>query len=555
MLSSSAAQAPDRKAAPASAKEDWVGIAGELGSLRARSAEQELTYGNALAHLGRTGEAQQAFERGRDLRPGEKRFPQELAGLAFQDKDYRQAARWLHLARAIDPADPYTTDFLATIYFLEGNLDAAIKNWNGGGKPQIENVVVQSGLRVRPELLNRAFALSPASELRLGELETSRVRVRGLDIFQNPRFELAARDDGKFDVAFRAPERNGFGRTKWAALAAMFRGVFLETVNPEYYNFHGSTVNFISLLRWDVDKRRAMASLSGPWRRNPKYRYELLVDLRNENWDLYSSLRGPVPLLGALNMRTERGAVTFASFESGRWAWATGAELSHRDFRSVVPGPGLPPESLLEGFELKQQTRINYLLGRDPERRWDVATQGGYELGRIWSEPGHTFVKLQASAVGHWFPQFRGDNYEMQERLYAGRTVGTVPFDELNMLGLERDNDLWIRAHIGTRDGRKGSAPLGRRYFLSNWEVDRNVLQKNVFRVKVGPFVDTGAIADAWPGLGSGKWLWDTGLQAKVRVLGAGFAVSYGRDLRSGNGTWYFTYERKAELGALLGRR
>jgi hypothetical protein len=123
------------------------------------------------------------------------------------------------------------------------------------------------------------------------------------------------------------------------------------------------------------------------------------------------------------------------------------------------------------------------------------------------------------------------------------------------MLGLERDNDLWIRAHIGTRDGRKGSAPLGRRYFLSNWEVDRNVLQKNVFRVKVGPFVDTGAIADAWPGLGSGKWLWDTGLQAKVRVLGAGFAVSYGRDLRSGNGTWYFTYERKAELGALLGRR
>jgi hypothetical protein len=298
-----------------------------------------------------------------------------------------------------------------------------------------------------------------------------------------------------------------------------------------------------------------MAALSAPWRRNPKYRYEMLADLRNENWDLYSSFRGPVPLLGALNMRTERGAVTFASFESGRWAWATGAELSHRDFRSVVPGPGLPAQSLLEGFELKQGTRINYLLWRHPERRWDVATQASYELGRIWSQPGHTFVKLQASAVGHWLPQFRGDNYEMQERLYAGRTVGTVPFDELNMLGAERDNDLWLRAHIGTRDGRKGSAPLGRRYFLSNWEMDRNVLQKSVFRVKLGPFADTGAIADSWSGLGSGKWLWDMGLQAKVRVLGAGFAVSYGRDLRSGNGALYLTYERKAELGSLLGRR
>ena len=29
------------------------------------------------------------------------------------------------------------------------------------------------------------------------------------------------------------------------------------------------------------------------------------------------------------------------------------------------------------------------------------------------------------------------------------------------MLGLERDNDLPMRAHIGTRDGRKGSAPGG----------------------------------------------------------------------------------------------
>jgi hypothetical protein len=31
--------------------------------------------------------------------------------------------------------------------------------------------------------------------------------------------------------------------------------------------------------------------------------------------------------------------------------------------------------------------------------------------------------------------------------------------------------------------------------------------------------------------LGSQRWLWDAGLQAKVSVLGVGVALSYGRDL------------------------
>ena len=119
----------------------------------------------------------------------------------------------------------------------------------------------------------------------------------------------------------------------------------------------------------------------------------------------------------------------------------------------------------------------------------------------------------------HWFPQSQGDDYEIQHRIRAGKTFGDVPFDELFILGLERDNDLEMRGHIGTRDGRKGSAPLGRNYFLSNWEADKNVYRNGIFTVKLGPFLDTGKITDASAGLGSQKWLWDLGAQAKVRVL------------------------------------
>jgi hypothetical protein len=70
-----------------------------------------------------------------------------------------------------------------------------------------------------------------------------------------------------------------------------------------------------------------------------------------------------------------------------------------------------------------------------------------------------------------------------------------------------------------------------RNYFLSNSEIDKNLFNGGFLSVKLGPFLDVGK--------GSGKWLWDTGLQAKFRVLGVGFALIYGKDLRSGNNTFY----------------
>jgi len=60
--------------------------------------------------------------------------------------------------------------------------------------------------------------------------------------------------------------------------------------------------------------------------------------------------------------------------------------------------------------------------------------------------------------------------------------------------------------------------------------------------VKLGPFVDTGAIADSSGLFGSQKWLWDTGAQCKIRILGSMLVVlSYGRDLRGGRDALYGT--------------
>lgn len=526
------------------AQEDWQGIVSLADSTVARSAELDYYYGTALARLSRWEEAHDAFAAGARLQPQDKRFPLELAGVAFKQKRYPQATHYLRRALKLDPSDSYANDFLATVYFLQSNLDAALKYWNRVDKPRIEAVRADPVPHVNPELLDRALAFSPASTLRSPELSTSEERVRGLGIFPSYHFDLQARPDGNFDVAFRNQERNGWGNSTWEVLFLVFRGLPFQTVYPEFFNLKHEAINIESLFRWDAEKRRAFAVVSAPLAHNPKWRYGLNVDLRGENWDIRPSFTGPAPLLGSLNLRREAVGAEITSFESGRWTWSVGAELSHRDFRSVIPGVVLTPSLLAKGYQIKQITRVDAALWRMPERRLSLYGGVSSQAGRLWSQPGQGLLKLQGSARAHWFPRAQGDDYELQQQISVGKTFGDVPFDELFMLGLERDNDLWMRAHIGTRDGRKGSAPLGDTYLLSNWEADKNIFQNGLFTVKLGPFVDTGKITADQSGLGSEKWLWDVGAQAKVRVFGVGIAFSYGKDLRSGNNAYYVTMLR-----------
>jgi hypothetical protein len=205
----------------------------------------------------------------------------------------------------------------------------------------------------------------------------------------------------------------------------------------------------------------------------------------------------------------------------------------------------LSPQLLLSGLQLKQTTQIHYALLQVPEHRFSVNTESSLHVARIWSQPAHAFVKLQGVIDTNWRPQAQGDDYFLQSRILAGDISGQFPFDELFMLGMERDNDLWIRAHVGTRDGRKGSAPLGRKYFLANHEFDKNVYSNGLLTVKLSPFLDTGKITDPSGSLGARTWLWDTGVQAKFRVLGVGISLVYGKDLRTGNNAYYFTTGRQ----------
>jgi tetratricopeptide (TPR) repeat protein len=147
------------------AEERWEEIVRIAEDDAERSADVNYYYGTALARLGRWDEAKKTFQIGLSQQPGDKRFSLELAGVCFRKKNYAEAAGHLRRALRLDPTDTYANDFLAGVYFLQGNVEAALKYWNRGSKPEIEDVRIEPAPRIAPALLDRESASARSEHL------------------------------------------------------------------------------------------------------------------------------------------------------------------------------------------------------------------------------------------------------------------------------------------------------------------------------------------------------------------------------------------------------
>ena len=212
------------------------------------------------------------------------------------------------------------------------------------------------------------------------------------------------------------------------------------------------------------------------------------------------------------------GGVQFLA--SGRCSWETGVDASERHYGHLATSPNAAKGLFDSGFLLDYHSQINYELLRIPERRLRVESSLRGETGRLFAAAMNPFARVRASITTDWLPRAQGDRDEITFRVRAGKTFGQVPFDELFMLGVERDNDLWLRGHAGTADGRKGSAPLGRDFILINADYSHVIYENGIVKLKLGPFLDSGRINDPSGLFGSRAWLWDPGVDLKLTILG-----------------------------------
>ena len=506
---------------------------------RPDKANAAFSRGMNLARQKRWTEARKSLLAGQHICPGQKRFPIELAGVAFEQRQYPQAAKWLRQALKLAPKDKYANNFAGTVYYLMGNLPAALKYWNRIGKPHIHALNLAPELKVRPLILGRAFAFSPAALLTWRQYETTRARLDGLAIFPKYRIELTARKNGSFNANFHALERDGFGASRLQAAIATLSGLPYETIYPSYYNIDRSAINITSLLRWKAQMRRVWVSISAPVHELPQYRWRASFDARDENWAIRRSLPGTAPILGSLNLHKQAASFSLTDYLSGRFKWSLGAELSHRSYRNVKEGTALTPAIVLPGMELQSMLSLTGKPVDIPQRRLSITTSMHLQAARIWSTPSHAFEKLQGAALLRWFPSQQSNRWEIKQELRGGGLLGASPFDSLFILGMDRDNALWLRGDLAARGGRKGSAPMGTRYFLSNNDLYRSIYSNGLIRIQAGPLFDAGRMGAPTAGLAASDWIFDTGIETRITVLGTRVVLIWGHNLHTGGNVFF----------------
>jgi tetratricopeptide (TPR) repeat protein len=531
---------------------NWEEVLREAQGPADQNADFEYYAGMALARLERWKEARDVFSTGARKAPREARFLAERAGTEYKLNDFMAAKRDLRNAMRLDAADSYAAEFLGTIYVLEGNVEAALKYWNRVKKPRLAAVDAIPPPKTRKILLDRAVLFSPPGTLELASFLNTDAMLENLGEFPARRIDLApvvsstAKNGDEYQATLRISERNGWGSSPQDGLIALLRGLPYQTVFPSYYNLRGESINFDSLVRWDAEKRRVAITLALPVFRHPERRLQIFFDARDENWNLSQTFFGsPVPITDS-KMKRYAGGADLRLVENGRWDLTVAAEGVSREFRNVPTGALRSATPFFVDCKTADAwIGAHRSLIRIPERRFTLDGSGEVRAGRNYATGLGAFGSTRGELKSRWLPKARGDDYEFVSGLRGGRVFGDVPLDELYQLGVERDNDLWLRGHAGTQDGRKGSAPLGRRYVLVNSELNKTMYNGAFLGIQLGPFFDTGAVADPSGLFGSQKWLFDTGLQARIRVLGSvSVVLSYGRDLRHGTGVFYGTSVR-----------
>lgn len=486
--------------------------------------------GMSLARLNRWDEADSTLRRGQSLAPRDPRFPTELAGVSYRLEDFRRSRKLLRRALQLEPEDEYARNFLGSLYLLDGNLDAALTQWNRIDQPRLASVELPGGLRTDPVLLDRALAFSPASTLQLSELRTSRARLNLLDAFSSYAFDLVPEPGSEgYKLRMRGSERSGLFRSPLRSLLRSGRGLPYRTIFVEHDNGGGNASSLHAIARWDPYRRRANVVYSRPLVGEARYRWRVFGDAREERWDLTRRIAD------SPNFRLQKleAGAGFDSVVNGSFRWGAEAAAVVRSFRGETPDSVRMPDARGARTDVNFDWTPLYF----PARRIAVTTEARVGLGSIADEQGTLYARTDAAAQLRWSS---GENWNFQTRLSAGALPGKAPFDELYILGVERDNELVYRGLRNDADGRKGSAPVGDRFWLSSTDLTRRLARFTLAEIHAGPFFDAGVIKDSRGRFGDPRTRLAAGVQLELRLFGAfGVKLLYGRDLRTGQDLFF----------------
>src|SRR5262249_10543460 len=137
---------------------------------------------------------------------------------------------------------------------------------------------------------------------------------------------------------------------------------------------------------------------------------------------------------GGFRMKKIEAAAEIRAVPDGRWSWTSGAGLSSRRFSNEFTG----------GNQLKYSGSVTRTLVREAATRLTVDTTVTGEAGKVFDVNPIRFAKLESATSFRW--------RSFTSAVRFGNAIGQIPFDERFTIGLDRDSDLWLRAHRATVD-------------------------------------------------------------------------------------------------------
>jgi hypothetical protein len=451
----------------------------------------------------------------------------ELASQSYRSGDREQAKLYLGKLLKGNPTDHYANHFLGAIFLMEGNLEAALKYWNRIGEPRIEQIRMHPAPSVDPVLMDRVFAMAPASRLLLKDYLETESRLDRMGIFKRYQFQLRPRSESPtFDLVLRPQASKGILQSKLKIAALVARGFLTNTVAPKFLNIDGTAINSTSFLSWDKHRSRISSSVSLPVSRDPNSRLRMFTDHKFETWSLGSDVE----------LRKSELGIEADKVWNDRMTSISGAKASNRKYS------GLPSDSpdLTDGWVIEAFGQINISLMRVPEKRLILASTASAEMGKFVStDPANSYVQFASSLNFAWFPHALDEDLATSASLQFGQSLGDTPFDEFFNLSADEGIDLRLRAHRSRRD-KYGENPFGTRFVLMNFDISKTLVKTGKVQWKMSPFADAAHInrTEFWPGP---QWFMDVGVESGFQILKSlELTVTYGKDLRTGRNVVYF---------------
>jgi hypothetical protein len=460
----------------------------------------------AVAEVGERGfdKADEVLARVRQQCPQSSRPLSELAGVRFAQRRYVEADALARQALALDPADEYGWDVLASSRFVRDDVAGALRAWNAIDRPQLDSLEIVGVERTRYSLFAQALPLVPNTVVTARGFALTERRVADLPSLVSSRVALKPVGDGWATATVAAVERRARPRgwADWTTAAA--RAAVDREIRADVPGWTGQGEVWSAGWRWWEHRPRVLFGFAAPAPRPMSGVWRV-----SATWEAQEFAHGEGVI--TRETRLHGGAAVSDWMAPGlRWEMSAGLD-AWNGVRRAVPAAA----------------RLEQRLAGDR-----VSIAGGV---RYWIPLADTTafrgadVRLDVNAP----PDQRGFAWLGEAGFQA--VSDAAPPSEWPAPGDSRTAAPLLRAHPLTRRGIVDSPAFGRSLTFASAEGRRWFETPALVSLAVAVFVDAARAARGFD-YGGGPVIVDAGVGLRVRwpARAGTLRLDYGRGLRDG---------------------